>query len=366
MDLLIRIQYKKTCPTFKHAPTDCQPQISLSSSEDYLDELIPVIKDARYNDRTSQLMHALTHASAQYESEIKQIGSRNYKEFVDSVGQLRQVREGCKNLTMEVLDLNESIHQSIAELAKHKQAIVDCHSVRRNIDEASRALRACLDVLSLANQVHQLLNKKNNYAALRALDELRNVHLREIHRFKIAEMVEESVPATQQLISENVIRDLYTWLYRLRELSPGVGEKAFDQTRRRQARQRERASFIPELGRSKLNSAMELVADEDDDFDPMLNDDIQVVFTPLLECIHIQERIGLLEFFRAEYAATRRRQMELLLPASIILDDEENADLCFLLHGIAGFAIIERETMKLTYNFRSSNDVSDQVLFLHH
>lgn len=262
-------------------------------------------------------------------------------------------------LTAEIMELSRSIEATTEKLAETKKALVDSRGVRQNIDDTTQALKDCLEVLRLANQVHDLLGKKNHYAALRALDELQNVHLREVTRYKIAEMIERSVPATQRLIADAVMMDLNTWLYRIRETSQFLGEVAFYHTEMRRARQKERGEKDEYIGSFKLNSSVELVADESEEFDVLNNDEVTVDFSPLFECLHIHDALGQTEKFRADYAATRRRQKDLLIPQSINLLDDENSSLSSLLEGIAGFAIVEKATMQKTENFRAQSDVDE-------
>ena len=317
-----------------------------------------MIKDTRYNDRTSQLSRALTHVAAQCESEIERIGSRDHRKFIGSIEQLLHVRQGSEGLVSEIMGLHDSIRQSMTELVEQKQALTDSSIVRQNIAEASSALRACLDVLSLANQVHQLLSKQNYYAALRALDELRNVQLREISRYKIAELIGKSVPATQQLISEAVLTDLNTWLFRIRESSQFLGRLAFCNTDMRRTRLKERIDLQRIQVRFRLNSPISIVADELDEYNVMINDELEMNFTPLLESCHMYEQLGKLEEFRGRLAAHRRHQKEVMMPASISLDDEDGTDLSTLLENICGFAIVERATIRKSEKLRSLSDVS--------
>lgn len=258
----------------------------------------------------------------------------------------------------DVLALNHSVRASTESLAQQKKALVDSRGVRQNIDEANQVLHVCLEVLRLANQVYDLLSRKNHYSALRALDELQNVHLPEITQYNIARMIQSSVPATKKLVADAVMADLNTWLFRIRETSQFLGEVAFYHTEQRRTRQKDRAGKIVALSNFKLNSAVESVADEDEEFDILENEDVQVDFTPLFECIHIHDALGQAEKFRTDYAATRRRQKELLMPTSISLIDPDGASLSELLEGIAGFAIIEKCTMMKISNLRSLADVS--------
>ena len=302
-------------------------------------------------------MQSLFKFAVDKEAEIERICNTNHQEFVTSVNQLLRIREGTVTLTSEILDLNQSIQASTKRLAEQKKRLVESRSHRQNIDETSQAIQDCLEVLRLANQVHDLLIKKNHYAALRALDELQNVHLKGVNQYKIAEMIQRSVPSTQRAIAEAVMSDLNTWLYRIREMSQYLGEIALYHTDLRKTRRKQRAEVIPLLGRFKLNSAIELVSDEHEEYDLLQNDELQVDFTPLFECLHIHQSLGHMEKFRTEYANTRRRQKELLIPASITLVDKDGACLHNLLEEMAGFAIVERSTMKRVPDLRSPVDV---------
>ncbi|GAD99332.1 exocyst complex component Sec15 [Paecilomyces variotii No. 5] len=344
----------------RNDPLHVLNQIIISPSDsDYLDQLIPSIREYSYGNRTSQLLQSLSKFAGDKEAEIETMCNTNHQEFVTSVNQLLRIREGTVSLTSEILDLNQSIQASTERLAEQKKALVESRGHRQNINETSRALQDCLEVLRLANQVHDLLAKRNHYAALRALDELQNVHLKGVTQYKIAEMIQRSVPLTQKAIAEAVMSDLNTWLYRIREMSQYLGEISLYHTDLRKRRQKERAERNPYIGQFKLNSAIELVSDEHEEYDLLQNDDLQVDFTPLFECLHIHQSLGQMDKFRVEYANTRRRQKELLLPTSISLLDEDGASLHTLLEEMSGFAIVERSTMKKVPNLRSPVDVEE-------
>lgn len=333
--------------------------VQAPSDNEYFNHLLPAIKDASKGGQGQQLLQSLTQYSANREAEIERICNTNHQGFVSSVNQLLHVRDGTSGLTSEILALNQSIQSSTEKLAGQKKALVDSRGVRQNIDEATQAMRDCLEVLRLANQVHDLLSRKSHYSALRALDELQNVHLKEITQYKIAEMIQKSVPATKKLIAEAVMTDLNTWLFRIRETSQFLGEVAFYHTEQRRTRQKDRAEALPDLSNFKLNSAIELVSDETEEFDILDNEDVQVDFTPLFECLHIHNALGQIDKFRADYAATRKQQKDLLMPSSVNLIDAEGASLSELLEGIAGFAIVEKATMKKTPELRSAIDVDE-------
>lgn len=333
--------------------------VTSSSEADTLDQLIPYIKDYSFGNKTAHLLNQLSDLSSERESEIERQCNANHQEFVKSVNQLLRIREGTVSLTNEILELNQSIQASTERLVDQKKALVESRGVRQNIEEARHALQDCLEVLRLANQVQELRDQKKHYAALRALDELQSVHLQSVTQYQLSELIQKSVPATQKSIAEAVMADLNTWLFRVREMSQYLGELSFYHTDLRKQRLTERSEKTPYLANFKLNSAIELVADEHEEFDILKSEDLEVDFTPLFEALHIYRSLGQMEKFKTDYAASRRAQRDLLLENSISLVDEEMGDLHTLLEDIAGFAIMERSTMKKVPDLRSTTDVEE-------
>ncbi|UKZ53484.1 hypothetical protein TrVGV298_007276 [Trichoderma virens] len=320
--------------------TSAVPQIILSTSDsDYLDHLIPVLKDATNSRRTPALLQSLSRYSEDREADIERIGLTKHEEFLDSVHRLQEVREGTVALTTEILKLNQSIQASTEKLADQKGALVNTKAVRQNIADAADALRESLTVLHAVNHSHEL----NRYAT----------------QHRLADAIQKSLPASRRAISEAVMSDLNTWLFRIRETSQFLGEVAFYHTEMRRNRQRARIENEKFLENFKLNSSIELISDENEEFDVLDNEELQVDFTPLFEALHIHDALGHSDRFRSEYASTRRQQKDLLVPTTIDLLAEDGSSLSSLLEGIAGFAIIERATMQRVPYLRSVVDVEE-------
>jgi hypothetical protein len=71
--------------------------------------------------------------------------------------------------------------------------------------------------------------------------------------------------------------------------------------------------------------------------------------------MHIYDCLGKGEELRNTYEADRRKQMDLLLPSYLNLED--GRCLRDLLADITGFSIIERSTAARAYNFRSTSEI---------
>ncbi|KAG7148906.1 Exocyst complex component sec15 like protein [Verticillium longisporum] len=200
-----------------------QEIIVLSSNADFLDQLIPVLKDASSSGRTPALLQTLSQYSEDREADIERIGLTKHEEFLGSVTQLQQIREGTVTLTAEILELNESIQSSTEKLADQKRGLVNTRAVRQNIADASNALQDSLRILYAVNNAHELIRKKKYYAALKSLEDLQNEHLVPIiqnkyaTQHKLADVIQKSIPQSQKSISEAVMTDLNTWLFRIPE-----------------------------------------------------------------------------------------------------------------------------------------------------
>lgn len=327
-----------------------------------------MLKDATHSRRTPVLIQCLTRYSEDREADIERIGLTKHEEFLDSVSRLQHVREDTVTLTTEILKLNQSIQASTEKLAEQKGALVNTKAIRQNIADATVALKDSLKVLHVVNHAHDLIRQKSYYSALKSLDDLQNEHLvpilqnRYATQHRLADVIQKSLPGSRKAISEAVMTDLNTWLFRIRETSQFLGEVAFYHTEMRRSRQRKRVEDDQFLTNFKLNSSIELVCDESEEFDILDNEELQVNFTPLFEAMHIHDALGQSERFRAEYAATRRQQKDLLLPSSVELLTDDESSLSSLLEGIAGFAIIEKETMRRVPQLRSAADVSTRTM----
>ncbi|EOO03051.1 putative exocyst complex component protein [Phaeoacremonium minimum UCRPA7] len=355
----------RKAPTYEDYGSAVSEIILSSTDSDFLDQLIPILKDASLSSRTTSLVQSLSQYAEDREADIETIGLTKHEEFLGSVNQLQKVREGTVALTAEILELNQSIQSSTEKLAEQKQALVNTRGVRQNLADASDALKESLKILTAVNHAHDLIRKKNYYAALKSLEDLQNEYLIPILQNKyatqhqLALLIQKSIPASQKTISEAVMTDLNTWLFRIRETSQFLGEVAFYHTEMRRTRQRERVEKNDYLSHFKLNSAIELVFDESEEFDVLDNDEVQVDFTPLFECLHIHDALGQSDKFRSDYAATRRQQKDLLMPSTVNLESDDDNSLSSLLEGIAGFAIIEKATMRRAPQLRTTVDVDE-------
>jgi exocyst complex component 6 len=90
--------------------------------------------------------------------------------------------------------------------------------------------------------------------------------------------------------------------------------------------------------------------------DPLNNEQIVIDFRPLYEAMHIYASLNKADELQRTYEADRRKQMDLLLPSSVQLD-EDGVQLHDLLAEVTGFSIIERATSAKLPDFRAVSQI---------
>lgn len=328
------------------------------SETENLEQLAPLIRHACVNASEDVLVSELEAFSLAKEREIERICGENHADFVGSVDGLLQVRKGTVDLRRQMTELNEEVQDSGVELAEGKKSLIEARAISRNISEAVVTLENCLKILNMTNRIREYVEGKNFYAALRSLSDLQAIHLQEITHYEFVTMIQGSIPSIKKMIQDAVMTDLKAWLFDIREKSRAVGEGAFHDTSRRKERWRRQVERNPTLQFAKLNSSIELVLNEDNDFDALDNEDVSIDFTTLFECMHIIRELGGSLELQEQYARDRRTQKDLLLAPTITIGT--NGDITALEHllwDITGFAIIENFTLHKARQFRTQEEV---------
>ncbi|KTW27352.1 hypothetical protein T552_02332 [Pneumocystis carinii B80] len=330
-------------------------QCVLGSS--YVEELMPILKKACESGAQNELLEVWTIWSSQKKRQVEETCSEYHQMFIESIERLLNVRQSILVLSDQLHYLNWDIQQNVSLLASKKRALVEARQMSQNMKEASEMIHTCLKVLGLVNKIYEWIGNKEFYRALRSLDELQTLHLKDILGFRFAKNICDSITSIKQRIQDAVMRDLKEWLLTLRISSTKVGQLAFQKTLERQKMWNQHIKMNPRLQSCEFNSPVEWVLSEWEDFDVTSNDQIQIDFTCLFECFHIYDELGLHDEFRASYENDRRMQKDLLIPYSMVIQNKDLSAIRLLLHDIAGFVIIEKKTLVKINALRSKEEI---------
>lgn len=329
-----------------------------SFSEDFLEQLVPIVKDAIKTKRTGELLDRLDAITRQKNRQLEAICDGGQKEYLGSMPKLSKVRTGADRQRGALQDLNFRLQQSGGQLVTRKKRLLEARTVRENLDLAIETVESCLQVLELTNKTHDLIKAKKHFAALKSLDDLQNVHLKEVSDYGFARMINDSVPQLTTLVQEDVVDDTFKWLSSLRTVYPSIGQAAFQETERLRQEWRDEVHRNPELARYKFNSPIEL-SYRSSSFDPIDNHSVLVELDPLYECLHIHQTLRNTDVFVKKFDEFRRSHVQNIVPTAAGMSSSEDS-VAEILQNLAGFCILDRTiASRTTKGFRPQSDVDD-------
>ncbi|PKC06061.1 exocyst complex subunit Sec15-like protein [Rhizophagus irregularis] len=331
----------------------------LNVENENLEQLGPIIKTIYDTDRQEAFLEQLAMFVRKKEGEIERMCNSNYQEFIQSVDQLLKVRQGTVNLKNKIIDLNYDVQKSGKKVASKKKELIQTRRIQKNIDEAVETLQLCLHVLDMANRVNHLVEERKYYSALRTLEELQTVHLRKAIQYEFAKHLQESIPVMQHDVKNAVTKEMKEWLFKVRQVSGEVGKIAMEQMKLRQERWKLKVAKNPDLRSVPVSSPIEMVMNEENEFNIVNNDHVHIDFKPLYQCLHIYEELGKRNEFKSNYEEDRRSQANLVLSQSFTLREGNEKGFEAFLQDIVGFFVVEYVIVHSTQNFRSQTEVDN-------
>lgn len=322
----------------------------------------------------------------------------SFQGFIRSVDELVSVRKGIEGIKTSVVQLNRDMQTSSAELVTkvrpnvfrrflvevkadlfHLQSteLNELRGISQNINAAIEVLSTCMYTLGLCAKVKEYVENKKFYPAIKILDQLQQVHLRNVSQFEFGRYLEKRIPLIKDSIKKRVMADVNEWLLQIRNKGGRIGKFAMEQT---QAEIRQRDELLKlrqmdakdytnaiisqrnktkaNLGSTPASPSTFMSADANDITEQSVfeNPSVQVTFAPLYQCSYIFESLGEKEEFRKYYRENRKLQSRLVLQLSegkSFMQDYEA-----FLQEIVGFFIIEATVLQTSNELISAYDVS--------
>lgn len=347
---------------------------SSSGSDDFLDHIVVSIR--AHNNDNEPLIRRLGTFAGEKEQALQELCNEDRaRELIASIANLKTTQTHIVALTKEILKLKSGIDRTTRVVVVKGKELVDVQTrVRFNVAESLKQIDSCMDLLLQARKCRECLGGGRYIAALQKVEDIESKLAFDENDIvdtsgAIVQFLSLMMPATRSQIVNDTLSHLHDWLTHIREeQQDNIGTKALKNTLERKERLIwEAQTRKPFLKFFLINSAVELSLAEADEEKEDLQAALNINFTPLLECIHIQSAFGGLDAFRAEYATLRERQMEgFLARKSIKLSlagrsaggqERQPSDIRSLLESIAGFMIVEQCTAGKVPRFRSREDV---------
>lgn len=233
-------------------------QTSLNS-EDYLDSLAPIIKDAIKANKLSELITRLNDIVKNKDEELNDLSLSSADEINSCIDTIDRIHDDSSELNKNLLQVNQHLNKSVYELVSRKKNLIKSKEVTSKINETSVVLNLCIQVLEITNKIHELIKKKKYFSALKLIDELTNVHLPKVENFSFAVKIYDSIPHLTRMIKDESFDNLSKWLsINLERKLPIIGESMYSNLYQLQQNWNETKKNKPTFTSHKLNSPVEL------------------------------------------------------------------------------------------------------------
>lgn len=230
---------------------------------------------------------------------------------------------------------------------------------------AIEAVTVCLQVLDITNKVYEMIRNGERFAALKSLDDLQNIHLKEVQDFGFAQLINRNVPALTQVVRSDSLAGLNIWIQSLPDLSSKVGTAAFEHIGRLRENWRSLQNNNLELRKYKFNSPVELSYRESD-FNYLDNTLVKETLSSLYECSLIHNSLGLSADFHEHFETQLKAKREELIPAELSIDVSSMEavkatirEIQDVLVSVAGFEIIDNTISHQIKSLRYREAVED-------
>lgn len=246
-----------------------------------------------------------------------------------------------------------------------RRVFLDYKSTRMNVDYSIDAVTACLQVLDITNKVYELIRNGQRFAALKSLDDLQNIHLKEVQDFGFAQIINKNVPALTKVVRTDSLADIDAWFQNLPDLCRDVGYSAFTHIDHLRDTWRHIQNDQTQLSKYRFNSPVEL-SHRETDFDYLQNNQVSEDLSSLYECSLVHSSLGLSFDFHDHFETQLKMKQDQVIPSLIEIDTKDDQtistsleDLKTILASTAGFYIIDKTISRQIKGLRSLEIVEE-------
>ncbi|KAK2973362.1 hypothetical protein RJ640_016783 [Escallonia rubra] len=318
------------------------------------EDLGPMVRHSFEMGRPEALLHQLKNVVKKKEVEIEELCKLHYEEFILAVDELRGVLVDAEELKSELASDNFRLQEVGSVLLLKLEELLESYSIQKNVTEAIRMSKHCVQVLDLCVKCNDHISKGRFYPALKAVDLIENKYMQHIAVKALRMLIERRIPLIKTHIEKKVSSEVNEWLVHIRSTAKDIGQTAIGYAA--SARQRDedmlaRQRKAEEQSCFGLGDFTYTLDVEEIDEDSILKFDL----TPLYRAYHIHTCLGIKDQFREYYYKNRLLQLSSDLQISSgqpFLESHQT-----FLAQIAGYFIVEDRVLRTAGGLLSANQV---------
>ncbi|GMM33898.1 Rab GTPase-binding exocyst subunit [Saccharomycopsis crataegensis] len=283
------------------------------NSSEYLEQLAPIIKSALVSDDSlDDLVISLEDISHEKSRNLEQICKESENDILKSVTNISKIKASSAQLQGEISEISSILENNGSKLIEKKKKYLALKNNSNKINQSVDLINSSLQMLELSNKVHDLIKKEKFFIALKNLDDLKNVHLKnsDINQFKFSMQIYQSIPILTNLIKSKSFESVRKLMTHLDKNFINMGEVLFSYTEKLMEKWYQRInsnknSDLNEILKEfSLNSPIELtirLSDSSTKLNPLNNEYIKIPLNPIYDALLIYESIDELDDLRSKY-----------------------------------------------------------------
>lgn len=186
-------------------------QTSLDS-EDYLDSLAPLIKDALKGNALAEFIGKLNDIVKDKDNQLNEMSLESAHDINKSIDSIDHVSQQSAELSGLLQQVNGFLNKSVFELVSRKNTLIRAKDTSARVNETITVLNLCIQVLETANRVLDLIKQQKSFSALKLMDELTSIHLPKVRDFSFSVKIYDSIPHITSMIKDEAFDSLCKWL----------------------------------------------------------------------------------------------------------------------------------------------------------
>lgn len=307
------------------------------------DDVGPIVRHAFEMGRPEALLLQLKTVVRKKEAEIEDLCKSHYEEFILAVDELRGVLVDAEELKSELASDNFRLQEVGSALLIKLEELLESYSVKKNVTEAIKLSKICLQVLELCAKCNNHMSEGQFYPALKTVDLIEKNYLLNIPMKTLRTTIGKTIPVIKSHIEKKVTSQFNEWLVHVRSSAKNIGQTAIGRTassRQRDEEMLEHQRKSEEQSVSGLGDFAYTLDVEELDEDSILKFDL----TPFYRAYHIHTCLGIQEQFREYYYRNRLLQLNSDLQISYSQPFIESYQT--FLAQIAGYFIVEDRLLR--------------------
>ncbi|KAG7192981.1 uncharacterized protein KQ657_001091 [Scheffersomyces spartinae] len=344
------------------------------NSEDYLNSLAPIIKDAVKSNGLSDLIYKLNDIVSEKDEELAELSLSSTKDINSCIDTIDEIHTDARGMSESLVDVSRSLNDSVVDLVVRKKKYIRAKEVSNKIQETSVVLNLCIQVLESTNRIHDLIKQHKYFSALKLIDELKNIHLPKVENFSFSLKIYDSIPHLTNMIKEESFDNLNKWLsMNLERRLIEVGNRLYDNLHILQTNWEAEREKNPTFKSHKLNSPVEVVSRDPLTNLNILNDanlviDLSTIFDSILVYLTMNEEEELQALYHKEWMKRYNRVIYPITSATAqsIAEFQDINTLDHYLRKIAALFVLDRQiNLSTKYQLRTqanSNDLWDSYV----